>query len=278
MSLDSVNLGGDAPVPGLIVTRARRRRRLIIELGVGLAVLIVFAVWARARIDGLSADTEATNPVIRWEYLFVRERTPGELWARTKEHLELTLVPVAIGLVISSLLAALALRFRWMLTPISAITGFMYTVPSLALFGVLVTFTSNWTAAVIALTSYTLLILLRNIVAGIDGVPQASIDAADGMGMTRFQRLARVELPLALPVILTGIRVATVTTIGLVAISKVIQLGGLGALIFDGYNSANSTLIVVGSALSILLAVALDLVLRVIEWALTPWSRRAVAS
>ncbi|HEX2575756.1 MAG TPA: ABC transporter permease [Aquihabitans sp.] len=240
-----------------------------------VAATVAFAIWAKGRIDGLSADTQATNPIIRWEYLFVRERTPDELWERGRQHLELTVVPVAIGLVLSSVLAAVALRFRWTMGPITTLAGFLYTIPSLALFGVLVTYNTNWTAAVIALTSYTLLILVRNIVAGIDGVPRAAIDAADGLGMSRWQRLLRVELPLAMPVILTGIRVATVTTVGLVGISVVIQLGGLASLIFDGYRREFTTPIVIGSALSVLLAVVLDLLLRGVERLVTPWSRRA---
>ncbi len=254
--------------------RARSRRRLV-AIGVGLVALAVFVLWARARIAGLSTETQATNPIIRWEYLFLRERTPDELWVRTRQHLELTVVPVLAGIAISSALAAVALRFRWTLGPISVATGFLYTIPSLALFGVLVTYQSNWTAAVIALTSYTLLILVRNIVAGIDGVPAAALDAADGLGMSRTQRFLKVELPLALPVILTGIRVATVTTVGLVGISAVIQLGGLASLIFDGYRRQYTTPMVVASALMIALAVGLDLLLRAVERLLTPWSRRA---
>jgi osmoprotectant transport system permease protein len=249
-----------------------RRKVVLVAAAVALGV---FVQWARSRIAGLSEDTQATNPIIRWEYLFVRERTPDELWERTRQHLELTVVPVAIGLVVSSALSAIALRFRWTLTPIIAFAGFLYTIPSLALFGVLVTYNSNWTAAVVALTSYTLLIMIRNIVAGIDGVPQAAIDAADGLGMSRRQRFAKVELPLALPVILTGIRVATVTTVGLVGISKVIQLGGLAALIFDGYQRTYTTPLVVGTVLSVLLAVTLDLILRGAERVATPWARRA---
>lgn len=240
-----------------------------------VAALGLAAAWAWTRIGSLSEDTQATNPIIRWEYLFERERTPDELWARTRQHLELTVVPVVLGLVISSVLSAIALRFRWTMGPITTAAGFLYTIPSLALFGVLVTYNSNWSAAVIALTSYTLLIMIRNIVAGIDGVPQSARDAADGLGMTRAQRFVRVELPLAFPVIVTGIRVATVTTVGLVGISVVIQLGGLASLIFDGYRRQFTTPIVVGSALSILLAVVLDLGLRGLERLATPWARRA---
>lgn len=249
------------------------RRRALGALA-GLAAALA-AAWIWVRVGALSEDTQATNPIIRWEYLFERERTPDELWERTRQHLELTVVPVLLGLVISSVLSAVALRFRWTLAPITTLAGFLYTIPSLALFGVLVTYNSNWTAAVIALTSYTLLIMIRNIVAGIDGVPQAARDAADGLGMTRAQRFVRVELPLAFPVIVTGVRVATVTTVGLVGISVVIQLGGLASLIFDGYRRQFTTPIVVGSALSILLAVVLDLGLRGVERLATPWARRA---
>ena len=166
-----------------------RRTLLLAVLAVAAAA---FAVWARSRIQGLSTETQARNPIIRWEYLFVRERTPDELWTRTRQHLELTVIPVGLGLVISSVLSALALCFRWTLTPIAAVAGFLYTIPSLALFGVMVTFASNETAAITALTSYTLLILVRNIVAGIDGVPAAALDAADGLGMNRFQRFRSV--------------------------------------------------------------------------------------
>lgn len=249
-----------------------RRRAVVALVLLGAGAL---AAWAWVRIGALSEDTQATNPIIRWEYLFSRQRTPDELWARTRQHLELTVVPVALGLVISSALSAIALRFRWTMGPITTVAGFLYTIPSLALFGVLVTYNTNWTAAVIALTSYTLLIMVRNIVAGIDGVPQSARDAADGLGMTRWQRFWRVELPLAFPVIVTGVRVATVTTVGLVGISVVIQLGGLASLIFDGYRRQFTTPIVVGSALSILLAVALDLGLRGVERLATPWARRA---
>lgn len=251
-------------------------RRLVTWAAVAVA-LVAFGTWAAVRIAGLSTETQATNPIIRWEWVFVRERTPEELWERTRQHLELTVIPVVLGLALSTVLSAIALRFRWTLAPITWFAGFLYTIPSLALFGVLVTYQSNWTAAIIALTSYTLLILVRNIVAGIQGVPRAAIEAADGMGMTRSQRLWRVEIPLALPVILTGLRVATVTTIGLVGISAVIQLGGLAYFIFDGYRREFTTPIMVGTGLSILLAIALDLLLRGIERLATPWSRRAGA-
>ena len=148
-----------------------------------------------------------------------------------------------------------------------------------ALFADVSIFTMNLATAMgLALAiDYTLLIITRNIVAGIDGVSPAALDAADGLGMGRRQRLLAVELPLATPVILTGIRVATVTTVGLVGISKVIQLGGLASYVFDGFNRDYSTLIILGSASMVLLAVVLDLALRGVERLLTPWARRAGA-
>ena len=251
------------------------RRRVVLALVAGATAVGTVAAWAR--IQDLSLETQATNPIVRWEWLFLREDTPGELWEATLQHLQLTLMAVGIGFLVASVLAAVALRFRWSFPPITAFTGFLYTIPSVALFGILVTYYSNTEAALIALVSYTLLILVRNIVAGIDAVPRAVIDAADGLGMSRRRRLLTVELPLAVPVIVAGLRVATVTTVGLVGITAIIQLGGLGSLIFEGFNSQYYTKMVVGSALSVALAVALDLLFSRVEIALTPWARRRSA-
>lgn len=250
-------------------------RRRATWLG-GAVPLVLFVAWAVHRVQGLSVETQATNPIVRWEWVFLRTDTRHELWAATLQHLQLTLMAVGIGLVLASGLAAVALRFRWTFAPITAFTGFLYTIPSVALFGILNTKMGNTSAAEVALVSYTLLILVRNIVAGIDGVPAAVTDAADGLGMSRGRRLIAVELPLALPVIVAGIRVATVTTVGLVGITAIIQLGGLGELIFAGYGTQYYTKILVGSALSVLLALALDVAFHGIEVALTPWARRGV--
>lgn len=254
-------------------TSAHGRRRWIVT-GIGTVVLAALAVWAKVRIDALDTATQATNPIIRWEYVFERPQTPAFLRERTVEHLQLTVIPVVLGIVLSAALTLVARTLRWTLAPITVFAGFLYTIPSFALFAVLVTYTTNFTAAVTALTSYTLLILVRNFVAGLDAVPAHVIDAADGLGMSPARRLVSVELPLALPVIMTGIRVATVTTVGLVAVSSIIQLGGLGVLIFDGYKREYTTLITLGTGLSILLAVALDLALDRLGKLLTPWTRR----
>jgi osmoprotectant transport system permease protein len=238
--------------------------------GVGV---VAFAIWAKLRIDGLSEDTQATNPIVRWEWVFLREDTGAELWDATWQHLKLTFTAVGVGIVLSAFLAAIALRLRWTFTPITAVTGFLYTIPSVALFGVLRSEYGSFVAAEVALVSYTLLVLVRNMVAGIDGVPASVTDAADGLGFSRTRRLLSVELPLALPVIVAGIRIATVTTVGLVGITAIIQLGGLGQLIFDGYGTQYYTKMVVGSALSIGLAVGLDFAFHRLEVALTPWAR-----
>lgn len=256
--------------------RSAGRRRLIVGVTVVVGTLL-FGWWAKLRIDGLSLDTQSTSTWFRWEYLFVRERTPDELKEMGRQHVQLTVVPVLAGVVISAGLTAVGRRVRWLLAPIYAFGAFLYAVPSLALFGILSTYQSNETAATIALTSYTLLIITRNMVEGLDGVSPAALDAADGMGMSRWQRLWRVEVPLALPAILTGIRVATVTTVGLVGISAVIQLGGFAFLIFDGYERQYTTPMILGTVLSVALAVSLDLVLRGVGRIASPWARRGAA-
>ncbi|MDH3306045.1 MAG: ABC transporter permease, partial [Acidimicrobiia bacterium] len=160
--------------------------------------------------------------LIDWSWI---TRNSGQIWQRTWEHLSLTATSVAIGLVISVGLAVLALRWRWTYRPITWFTGLLYTIPSLALFALLVPFVGlTQTNAVIALTSYTLLILVRNIVAGIDGVPASVLEAADGMGYTRRARFWRMEVPLALPAIIAGLRIASVTTVGLVTVTAVLGL------------------------------------------------------
>jgi osmoprotectant transport system permease protein len=214
----------------------------------------------------------ARNPIIRWEW--VAER-PGEIWDRTFTHLKLTVIAVAVGFVISAVLAAVALRFRWTFTPITAFTGFLYTIPSIAAFAVLVPITGlTLLTAEIVLVSYTLLILVRNMVAGIDAVPSAVRDAAVGMGFSPLRRLWSVELPLAAPVIIAGVRVASVTIVSLVTIAGIIGFGGLGSFLIDGFQRSFYTPTTVGASLAILLAITLDLALQRLEIAITPWSRR----
>lgn len=198
-----------------------------------------------------------------------------EIREATLEHVRLTVIAVVVGLLVSSVLAYLGIRWRRALGPITWITGVLYTVPSLALFTFLVPIfgLGSTVAAEIALVGYTLLILIRNIVAGIDGVDPAVRDAATGMGYTPTQRLLKVELPLALPAIIAGVRIAAVTTVGLVTVTGLIGLGGYGGFINAGLKRQFPTQIVLGGGLSVILAVLLDLVLLGVERALTPWRR-----
>jgi osmoprotectant transport system permease protein len=202
----------------------------------------------------------------------------GELVAQTREHVVLTLIAVALGLLISLPLGIYAHRHRRALTPIVSVTGILYTIPSVALFASLVPFFGlSTTTGEIGLVSYTLLILIRNIVAGLRGVPDDAKEAALGMGYTRRQLLWEVEVPLAAPAILAGIRIATVTTIGLVTVTALVGLGGLGRSIFLGLQRFFPTAIIAGALLSVLLAVIADRLLLLAERRVTPWAARRAA-
>jgi osmoprotectant transport system permease protein len=199
-----------------------------------------------------------------------------EIGSRAAEHLYLTVVSVALGLLISFPLAVLAYRRRTVYPPVTWVSGILYTIPSLALIAFLVPITGlSYTTVVIPLTSYTILILLRNTVAGLDGVPEDAKEAAIGMGYTKRQLLWRVELPLALPVVIAGVRIATVSTIGLVTIAGLIGRGGFGEFIFLGLSQLFWTPLILGAVLSVALALAADLALIGLERLLTPWARAA---
>lgn len=212
----------------------------------------------------------------RWDWVF---DNLDDIRAGLLEHLWLTGLAVPIGLAISLPLAILAFRHRRLYPPLTAVTGLLYTIPSLALFAFLTPrYGLSTLTAEIGLVSYTLLILIRNIVAGLDGVPDDTKEAARGMGYTDRQLLWKVELPLALPAIVAGIRIATVTTIGLVTVTALIGKGGLGSLILFGLSRTFNTAIITGAVLSVLLAVGADLLLGWIERRLTPWSRTRALS
>ena len=199
-----------------------------------------------------------TEPLVRLEWVIDHL---DEVGVRLAEHVGITFVAVAIGFAISLLLTVAIAHRRGLYGPVAATAGFLYTIPSLALFGLLIPLTGfSFLTLQIALVSYTLLILVRNMVAGLDAVPPETIEAATAMGYTRWQRLWSVEFPLALPVIVTGLRVATVTTIGLVAVAELINQGGLSYFIIErGLQRFFPTAILLGSVLSILLAVVADL-------------------
>jgi osmoprotectant transport system permease protein len=224
-------------------------------------------------VNTVLARIAPNQPVVRWDWL------GGHLDLLLHglvQHLWITAVTVAIGFALSLALAVIALRFHATWAPINATTGILYAVPSLALFVLLTPITGLTTlTALIALVSYTLQILVRSIVAGVSGVAPAVVEAARGMGHNGRQLLWRVEMPLALPVIVSGLRIATVTTVGLVPIAGLLgsDQGGLGQLIFDGLNRAFPTPLLAGAVLTVVLAVALDLALLRLERALTPWAR-----
>lgn len=212
------------------------------------------------------------DPLVRWEWVLDHL---GEIGFRLGEHILFTAVAVGVGFVVSFALALFAIRRPRALGPVTAVAGILYTIPSLALFALLIPFTGlSFLTAEIALVSYTILILVRNIVAGIAGVPPDVREAAAGMGYTRGQRLWRVELPLATPVIVGGLRVATVTIIGLVTVTALIGQGGLGYFIVEGRNRFFATPLVVGASLSVALAFAADGAFVLLQRLLTPWSRR----
>ena len=190
------------------------------------------------------------------------------------QHLQLTGLAVLFGMLLAFPLALAAIRWPRLYAPILGLTGVLFTIPSLALFILLIPFTGLqiWTA-LIGLTIYTLLILVRNMVEGLRGVDRDVREAAQAMGYTPARQLFRVELPLALPVIMAGVRIATVTTIGLVTVTALIGWGGLGQLFLDGFTLDFSTPLIVGVVLSALLAFAADLLLVGVQWGLTPWAR-----
>ena len=192
------------------------------------------------------------------------------------QHIVLTAVPLAAGFVISLALAIWASRKPWVYGPVTAVTGVLYTIPSLAAFALLVpVFGFSMLVAFVPLTTYTLLILFRNIVAGLQGVPRDVLEAADAMGYRSRERLLRVEIPLAVPLMITGIRLAAVTLIGLATVASILgsSFGGLGQLITEGLQTFFPTKYVLGAVLSVLLAFVVDFGLVRVERLVTPWAR-----
>jgi len=188
------------------------------------------------------------------------------------QHVFLTVVSLAIGFAISFGLALLAHRRRWLVAPITQITGVLYTLPSLAVFFLLLPLTGRGNqTAIIALVAYSLLIIFRNIITGLDNVPAETKDAGRGMGLTDTQLLWRVELPLALPEILAGLRIAATTTVGLATLAFFAGAGGLGERIFEDIVFKSN--VVTAGGLAVLLAAALDVAILLVQRAVTPWTR-----
>jgi len=198
---------------------------------------------------------------------------------RVVEHIELTLIALAFGFVISFVAALIAYRYTKFEAPFANVSALFYTIPSIALFQIMVPLTGIGRFTIeIALVSYTLLILFRNTLTGLQQVPQEAKEAAEGMGLTRRQSLTRVELPLAVPAIIAGVRVATVTTISLATVGAFITPLGLGAPIFSAIQTGANTEFVAASLLAIALALIADVVIVLLQRALTPWVRaRSIA-
>ena len=215
------------------------------------------------------------NSWICGEYLTTRKHI---ILSDLHEHIVLVLVAVIAGLIIAVPLALVVRRWRRTESTVLGVTSLLYTLPSVALFGILVPYTGLTNRSVeIGLTLYTLVILVRNIVAGLDGVPEDVREAARGMGYGPVRMFLRVETPLALPSIMAGIRIATVSTVALATVGAVIGHGGLGNLIYDAIGSNFKSEALTASVLCVLLALTADVLLLGAERVLTPWSRRRSA-
>lgn len=213
----------------------------------------------------------AANPWFSWEYL---ERNGADVLRYTEQHASLTVQAVAIALVVALPLAVLAHLRPRLAAPVLAGAGVLYTVPSLALFAVLAPYTGvGRTTVLIGLVLYALLVLVRNVLVGLQGVDPAVRDAARGMGYGRWRMLLGVELPQAVPAIVTGLRIATVSTVALVTVGVVVGYGGLGQLMFRGFRSDYNAEIATATALCLLLALVADLLLVLLGRLLTPWRR-----
>jgi osmoprotectant transport system permease protein len=193
------------------------------------------------------------------------------------QHVLLTVVAMAVGFAIAFALALVAYRRRWLVNPITQVTGVLYTVPSIAAFFLLLPITGRgFVTATIALVAYSLLIIFRNVLAGLDNVPDETKDAGRGMGLTDRQLLWRVEVPLALPEILAGLRIAATTTVGLATLAFFAGAGGLGEQIFADINFKSN--VVVAGGLAVALAALLDAAILLAQRAITPWTRTVAGS
>jgi osmoprotectant transport system permease protein len=199
----------------------------------------------------------------------------GQLIHYTLQHLELAWLAVGLGLLFAIPLSLLALTRSWVRGGILSILGIIYTIPSLALFILLQPWlgVTHATPVVVALVAYSQLLLVRNVLVGLDEVPADVLDAARGMGFGRVGLFWRVRLPLALPAIFAGLRVTTVSTIALLSIGGVINQGGLGTLLFEGFQDDFHAQVLASVVLIVVLAVLADIVVLGVQWLATPWQR-----
>jgi osmoprotectant transport system permease protein len=228
-----------------------------------------------------SSTCERANQLFCWGWF--KQNWAGTLWPALRQHVLLVLIAIVIGFVISMALALIAHRYRRAEQPVIWFTSFLYTIPSLALFELLVPVPGlglSRATAEVALIAYTLLILFRNTLTGLRNVPAEVRDSARGMGMSRRQMLLRVELPLALPAIIAGVRIATVSTIALGTIAALVDNQGLGVPILSAINNSTGpfkTELIAAGALAVLLAIAADGLLVGVQRLLTPWARTRAA-
>jgi osmoprotectant transport system permease protein len=212
------------------------------------------------------------NTLVDWSW--VNDHTT-EIWQRVQEHLQLVGWSLLWGVVLALPLALLAHRYRHLRGPALSVTGILYTIPSIAAFSLLLPYTGlSQNTAIIPLTAYSLLILVRNVLAGLDGVSGDVLEAAEGMGYSGSRRLFSVELPLAVPSIIAGLRIAAVTLIGLVPVAALVGQGGLGTFMLDGFNRDFQTPLTVATVLVVAIAVIVDGLLLLVQRLATPWNRR----
>ncbi|HEY3503238.1 MAG TPA: ABC transporter permease [Actinocatenispora sp.] len=217
---------------------------------------------------------DAGNPWFSWAYV---QDNADTLTAALRQHVELTTVSVLIAVVVAVPLGVLAYRVSWLTGPILALSSVLYTIPSLGLFAILAPFVGLYaTTVVIGLVLYALLVIVRNTLTGLQQVPVEVRDAARGMGYGRLGLLTRIELPLSLPSIMTGLRIATVSTVAMVTVGSIVGgYGGFGELILEGFrNNFYKAQIMTATIATVLLALVFDLVLAGIGRLITPWSRR----
>ncbi|GAA4688992.1 ABC transporter permease [Streptomyces buecherae] len=213
----------------------------------------------------------AANEWICGEYVRTRSQ---ELTDATVQHVWITAVSVAIGLLVAFPLALLARRWRAAAGPVLGLTTVLYTVPSLAMFALLMpVFGVSAAVVVTGLVLYSLTILVRNILAGLESVPADAREAARGMGYGQGRLLFEVELPLALPALMAGVRIVTVSTISLTTVGAIVGFGGLGNLIYDGMDSFFKAQVLTASAICVALAIVADVLLLGVQKLLTPWNR-----
>ncbi len=220
-----------------------------------------------------STLADASNPWLSWTYA---QNNWEELVAAGKEHIFLTVGAVVLAIVLAIPLAMLVRKVPRLSGPVLGLSGILYTIPSLALISLLwpVFGLSPWTV-IIALAVYGLLVVLRNIVVGLDEVPAEVLDAANGMGLTTRQIATRVSIPLAMPTILAGIRIATVSTVGMVTIGALVGYGGFGTLILSGFqNNFWHAQIFTATLCCVLLAVVFEILLLIVERLTVPWTRK----